>query len=74
MKVPAEESNEESVEESAQEPESDKESKELNSKEDDDIDDHLRDVRWRIMQAKDDVDDLFDQHCKEMKHRSHRWS
>ena len=64
MKVHADESDEESTEE----PESDKKSKESNSKEDDDIDDHLRDIGWRIMLTKDDVNDLFDQHCQEMKH------
>ena len=37
-----------------------------------DVDEHLRDVHQRIMLARDNVDNLFDQHCQEIKRRSHR--
>jgi len=37
---------------------------------DEEDDNGLRDIRWKLMLVRDDMNDLFKQNCKDMKHRA----
>ena len=66
MKVPVESEDEEETEEFEDYISNDTE-EEDSDKEDDD---GLRDIRWRLMLASDDMNDLFKHNFKDMKHRA----